>query len=104
MNSVGIGMVGSGYMGLTYAEAIAQHVAGARLVAIAGGRRAPSLAADYGVEAEVSVEALLARTDVDAVILTTPDQVHCAQTIQAATGPATIRKPASFPIGKAAIP
>jgi predicted dehydrogenase len=84
MNTVGIGMIGSGYMALTYAEAIARHVAGARLVAIAGGRRAPSLAADYSVEAAPSVEALLARTDVDAVILTTPDQVHCAQTLQAA--------------------
>jgi predicted dehydrogenase len=84
MDTVGIGMIGSGYMALTYAESLARHMTGARLVAIAGGRRAPSLAADYEVAAEESVEALLARADVDAVILTTPDQVHCAQTLQAA--------------------
>src|SRR5262245_35720604 len=84
MGTVGIGMIGSGYMALTYSEAIARHVRGARLVAIAGGRRAPGLAAEYGVVAEPSVEALLARPDVDAVILTTPDQVHREQTLQAA--------------------
>ncbi|HEX9439377.1 MAG TPA: Gfo/Idh/MocA family oxidoreductase [Roseiflexaceae bacterium] len=84
MDTVGIGMVGSGYMALTYSEAIARHVQGARLVAVAGGRRAPGLAAEYGVAAEPSAEALLMRADVDAVILTTPDQVHCAQALQAA--------------------
>jgi UDP-N-acetyl-2-amino-2-deoxyglucuronate dehydrogenase len=84
MNTVGIGMIGSGYMALTYSEAIAQHVRGARLVAIAGGRRAPGLAAEYGVAVEPSVEALLERRDIDAVIVTTPDQVHRQQTLQAA--------------------
>ena len=84
MAPIGIGMIGSGYMALTYAESLTRHVQGARLVAIAGGRRAPALAAEYAVDAEPSVEALLARADLDAVILTTPDQVHCAQTLQAA--------------------
>lgn len=84
MDTVRIGMVGSGYMALTYAEAIVQQVKGAQLVAIAGGQRAPKLASDYQVASEESVEALLARPDIDAVILTTPDQVHCAQTLQAA--------------------
>jgi myo-inositol 2-dehydrogenase/D-chiro-inositol 1-dehydrogenase len=84
MNSVGIGIIGSGYMALTYSEALARHVRGARLVAVAGGRRAPGLAAEYGVVLESSVEALLARTDVDAVIVTTPDQVHREHTLQAA--------------------
>jgi predicted dehydrogenase len=84
MDTVGIGMIGSGYMALTYSEALARHVRGARLVAIAGGSRAPSLAAEYAVDAEPSLEALLARPDIDAVILTTPDQVHCAQTLQSA--------------------
>jgi UDP-N-acetyl-2-amino-2-deoxyglucuronate dehydrogenase len=84
MDTVGIGMIGSGYMALTYAESLARHMTGARLVAIAGGSRAPSLAAEYEVDVEDSVEALFARTDIDAVILTTPDQVHCAQTLQAA--------------------
>jgi myo-inositol 2-dehydrogenase/D-chiro-inositol 1-dehydrogenase len=84
MNTIGIGMIGSGYMALTYSEAIARHVRGARLVAIAGGRRAPSLAAEYGVAAEESIEALLARSDIDGVIVTTPDQLHREQTLLAA--------------------
>src|SRR2546430_7921108 len=37
----------------------------ARLVAVAGGSRAPSLAGDYDVDAEPTVEALLQRRDVD---------------------------------------
>ena len=40
MDQIGIGMVGSGFMGLTYCEAVAQHVRGARLAAVAGGSRA----------------------------------------------------------------
>jgi predicted dehydrogenase len=84
MANVRIGMIGSGYMGLTYAEAIAQHVKGATLGAIAGGSRAPALARSYGVPSEPSVEALLGRGDIDAVIVTSPDQNHCEQTMQAA--------------------
>jgi predicted dehydrogenase len=81
---LGIGIVGSGYMGLTYTECVSRYNTGARLVAIAGGSRAPGLAQSYGVPAEPSVEALLGRADVDAVILTSPKSAHCAQTVAAA--------------------
>lgn len=84
MENVGIGIVGSGFMGLTYAEAVSHHNRGARLIAIAGGRRAPELAASYGVPAAPDVDSLLEHSDVDCVILTTPDQVHCEQTLRAA--------------------
>jgi UDP-N-acetyl-2-amino-2-deoxyglucuronate dehydrogenase len=84
MATVRIGMIGSGYMGLTYAEAIARHVKGAALGAVAGGSRATALAASYGVPAEPNVNALLERADIDAVIITSPDQNHCEQTLQAA--------------------
>ncbi len=57
---------------------------GARLLAVAGGTRAPSLAADYGVAAEPSVEALLQRADISAVIITSPQSAHRQQTIDAA--------------------
>lgn len=73
MQTVGVGMIGSGFMGLTYSEVVARHAAGCQLVAITGGRRASKLAEDYGVAAEPSVEALLARGDVQAVVLATPD-------------------------------
>lgn len=74
MKTVGIGMIGSGFMGLTYSEAISRHAQGCRLIAVAGGRRAGRLAQDYGVDFEASVESLLARADVAAVVLVTPDQ------------------------------
>jgi predicted dehydrogenase len=82
--TLGIGIVGSGYMGRTYAEVLAHHTTGARLVGVAGGTRAPGLAADYGVAVEPSVEALLARADVDAVIVTSPPTAHVDQVIAAA--------------------
>ena len=74
MKNVGIGMIGSGFMGLTYSEVVSQHATGCYLAAISGGRRAEQLAADYGVAYEASVESLLARADVTAVVLATPDQ------------------------------
>lgn len=84
MASVGVGIIGSGYMALTYAEALARYVPGGRLAAIGGGSRAAALAADYGVPAYPTPAALLADPSVQAVILTTPDQVHCEQTLEAA--------------------
>lgn len=71
---VRVGMIGSGFMGLTYSEVVAHHAEGCELVAIAGGRRAESLAKDYQVACEPTPEALIARADVDAVVLATPDQ------------------------------
>ncbi len=84
MDTVRIGIVGSGYMARTYAEALANHTSGARPIAVAVGRRAPALAAEYGLEAEPSVEALVARPDIDAVILATPEQIRLGQVRAAA--------------------
>ena len=84
METVGIGMIGSGFMGLTYSQAITAHVAGAKLAALTGGRRAGKLASDYDVPAEETVEALVARADVDAVVVATPDQHRVAITRAAA--------------------
>jgi len=84
MESVGIGIIGSGFMGLTYSEVVARHAEGCHLAAIAGGRRAVELARDYGVAAPGSAEALLARHDVHAVILATPDQDRLPLTRMAA--------------------
>jgi predicted dehydrogenase len=79
-----IAIVGSGYMGRTHAECISRHVSRARLVAIAGGRRAAGLASDYTVAFEPTYEALLTRHDVDAVLIATPHADHCPQVIAAA--------------------
>ena len=72
---LGIGITGSGFMGRTHAEAV-RAVPGLRLVAVTGGRRAQGLADRYGIDREPDVESLVRRSDVDAVIVTTPHHVH----------------------------
>src|SRR5262245_34275650 len=81
---IGVGIIGSGYMGRTYAECIARYNSGARLVAVAGGSRAGGLAADYQVSAEPSVHSLLQRPDIQAIIITSPQSAHREQTVNAA--------------------
>lgn len=84
MGELRIGILGSGYMGRTHAECITKHVTRARLVAISGGRRAPGLADDYGVRYDPDYASLLARGDIDAVLIATPHADHCPQVIAAA--------------------
>ncbi|GAP15798.1 predicted dehydrogenase [Longilinea arvoryzae] len=71
-------------MGKTHAEVASRYCHDARLVAIAGGKRAPKLAAEYQVDFEGSVENLLDRDDIDAVIITTPHDCHLPQGLAAA--------------------
>ena len=69
------GVVGSGFMGQTWARVIAGHVPAARLMAVGGGRGASDLARVHGVEA-VDPLALFERDDVDAVVIATPVPTH----------------------------
>jgi glucose-fructose oxidoreductase len=71
-------------MGRTWSEVAVNHASGTQLVAVAGGRRAPALAADYGVTLEETPEALAGRPDVDLVVLASPPAVHRDQAIAAA--------------------
>lgn len=82
--TIGFGIIGSGYMGRTYAACLTRHVPDGRLVAVTGGTRAPSLAAEWGVAAVADVPALLAHPGVDAVIITSPHTAHVAQALAAA--------------------
>ena len=72
---VRFGVFGSGFMGQTWARVIARHVPEATLVAVSGGRGAADLAAEHGVEA-LDQAALLARPDIDAVVVATPVPTH----------------------------
>ncbi|HVA87613.1 MAG TPA: Gfo/Idh/MocA family oxidoreductase, partial [Candidatus Saccharimonadales bacterium] len=74
--TVRVGFIGSGFMGRTWVEVAANHVAETRVVAVSGGSRAASLAWDYGAAAEPSPEALVARYDIDLVIVATPQPNH----------------------------
>lgn len=84
MSDVRVGMVGSGFMGRTYSECLAKYCRGGRLAAVTGGKRGPGLAADYQVDYVPTLEAMLARTDVDAVLIATPQADHVGQVSAAA--------------------
>ncbi|NLX21786.1 MAG: Gfo/Idh/MocA family oxidoreductase [Phycisphaerae bacterium] len=84
MSKIGIGIIGSGFMGRTYAETISRYCSRAKLRAVACGSRAGQLAQDYGVPLESSAEALIARDDVAAVFIATPHHLHAEQALAAA--------------------
>ncbi|HEX4951832.1 MAG TPA: Gfo/Idh/MocA family oxidoreductase, partial [Thermoanaerobaculia bacterium] len=82
---IGFGIVGAGMVARYHARAIAE-TKGARLTAVcrADASRADEAAAELGVPCEPSLEALLARPDVDAVCLCTPSGLHAQQCLAAA--------------------
>lgn len=81
---LGVGVIGTGFMGRTYSECVARHCRGARLIGVATGSRAAKLAEDYQVACASSAEDLIGRDDIEAVIIATPEMVHPAQTVLAA--------------------
>lgn len=84
-SSIGVGILGSGFMGRTWCEAV-RMAEGAHLVAVAGGTRAAGLGRDYGVPA-LEIDGLIARPDIGLVIVATPPNVHADQaTAVAAAG------------------
>ncbi|HEX8969281.1 MAG TPA: Gfo/Idh/MocA family oxidoreductase [Chloroflexota bacterium] len=78
-------VIGSGFAGSTYAEAI-RFVPEARLVAVAGGRGAAELASQHQARAYTTeeVDAVLSAPDVDAVLIASPNPYHCPHTVRAA--------------------
>ena len=83
--TVGFGMIGAGQMAHIHAVAIAEQAPGeARLVAVTSGSRAAALAAEFGAEAEPTIDTLLARPDIDAVIIATPHTAHLPNVLAAA--------------------
>jgi predicted dehydrogenase len=73
--TVRFGVVGSGFMGQTWARVISGHVPEAHLVAVAGGRGAADLATQHGVDVH-DPESLFRRDDIDAVVIATPVPTH----------------------------
>jgi UDP-N-acetyl-2-amino-2-deoxyglucuronate dehydrogenase len=100
--SVGFGIVGSGLMAGIYATCITEDTRGTRLAAIAVGSRAPGLAERFGVDVEPSLEALLARRDVDAVVIATPHSAHLPETLMAARAGKHVflEKPMALDVGE----
>jgi len=83
MTTVGVGLVGSGFMGRTSAETVTRYLRSAKLISITGGSRAPQLAADYGVFADLDLESMLRRPEIDAVMIGTPHAAHVADAVAA---------------------
>lgn len=82
---LGVGLVGTGTIAEIHAEALAG-VSGAKLVAATSRRPEPGrrFCERHGCEYEPTLEALLARTDVDAVAVTTSSATHADIGIAAA--------------------
>lgn len=79
MAKLGVGVLGVGEMGRRHAENFRRSVPGARLVAIAdvNAAYARKVAAELELENFYdSCEAMLARNDIDAVVIATPDKFH----------------------------
>ena len=76
MPKIRFGFTGSGYMARTHAEAVKHLDEIASLVAVWGGTRAPGFAQRFGIDCEASVEALTRRSDIDAIVISTPHHTH----------------------------
>jgi inositol 2-dehydrogenase len=86
MRKLGVGVLGVGEMGKRHAENIRRLVPEARLIAVAdvAAERARQVAAELEIEHSYgSLEAMLERKDIDAVLIAAPDKFH-AQAIAAA--------------------
>lgn len=86
MKKTRFGITGSGYMGRTHAEAIKHLSATAELVAIWGGTRAAGLAKSCGAVHEPTLEGMMKRKDIDAVVITTPHHCHIKEVMLALEG------------------
>ncbi|MBN1492390.1 MAG: Gfo/Idh/MocA family oxidoreductase [Phycisphaerae bacterium] len=84
MKDIGVGIIGSGFMGTTYSETLAKYCSGAKLVAVTGGSRAAELAKRYGMDCEADAKKLIARDDIDAIIIATPHHTHAEYAVPAA--------------------
>jgi len=75
---VGVGVIGVGLMGRRHAENLAHRVKDARLVAVTDADPTTSarVAKDLQAARSESVEAMLARADVSAVIIASPKRFH----------------------------
>ena len=84
MSAIRLGFTGSGFMGRTHVDA-ASKLDGAVPVAVTGGRRSAGLAADYGMDLEPDLPSLLARDDIDAIVIATPHYLHAEEALAAAS-------------------
>src|SRR5215210_5607361 len=101
--AIGIGVIGLGRLGQVRARALANRVGGARLVAVSDidSGLAETTAARLGVVAMPSAKDLIARDDVDGIVVATPTWIHVEPVeLVAAAGKALFcEKPLASTIG-----
>lgn len=102
MDTVRVGMIGSGYMGRTYAECLKRYCQGGKMTAVFGGKRAPQLAKDYEAEYIATLPELLASKNVDAVLVSSPHSAHVSQVVAAAQAGkhVLVEKPMALNVGE----
>ena len=84
VRQVGVGVIGVGVMGENHAQAYSRHpLANLAAVCDVDGDRANAIAAQCGGEAYTDAAQLLARDDVEAVSICTPDHLHVEPTLAA---------------------
>jgi scyllo-inositol 2-dehydrogenase (NAD+) len=85
LSRIGVGIIGVGIMGRRHAENAAWRVPGAGLVAVYdhAGDVAQRVAGELGATSDASIDALLARRDVDAVVVASPSRFHAEHTVAA---------------------
>ncbi|MBN8630476.1 MAG: Gfo/Idh/MocA family oxidoreductase [Rhodobacterales bacterium] len=76
--TIRIAVIGAGLMGADHAKIVAEDMPGARLQVVCDrdSARAAGVAGAYGAEVASDPEAVIARADVDAVIIASPDFTH----------------------------
>jgi len=74
-----LGFVGSGFMASTWVE-VARQSPHVTPFAVWGGSRSSDFASDHGLQLHEDFESFCHADDIDAVIVTSPEQFHCQQT------------------------
>ncbi len=83
MKTIGYAIVGTGYFGAELGRIMARQP-GAKIVAVYDPENAATVAAELGCDVETDLDVLCARTDVDAVIVASPNYLHKEPVLKAA--------------------
>ncbi|MBS7654060.1 MAG: Gfo/Idh/MocA family oxidoreductase [Candidatus Bathyarchaeia archaeon] len=86
MKKVGICIIGAGRAGSLHAEIYSEHIVNSRVVAVVDSVQEPAMriAKEYSADWYINHEEALKRSDVDAVIISTPTFTHARIAIDAA--------------------
>jgi len=83
MTQLGIGIIGSGFMGQTYAKTVQSLLKKATLVGVAEGTRAPGLAKEYGIRCFTDYRELVQSDDIHLILIATPHAQHAEEALAA---------------------